>query len=177
MFMKQFIFLLMILFFGKVNSQSFSKENNFIKVEIKLNQIGNEVKLSFLVINISQEVVFIYNGSTDNSYYMDESIIGIDISSGFITDPLSFPKYKMELIQLNPSDSTFFTKNKIVDLDSINEIQFLLDFLVPSKAKEKKLIKIFKRIFNKKKKVLFLKDYWVYKEKYSIDFGGTFIFP
>lgn len=173
-----FILSLAIAYFNFIVGQSFSVQDKYIKVNISLSEdsiVENATDVFLTIINVSDKPIFIYKGDVNQSNYVENNIIGVNISSDFITDPLFFPKYKMTLIQLNPKDTYIFKKAKATNISKIKELRYSLEYVVPNLIIDKKLRRKFDKLLRCKTKTVKLKHYWKYKDSYDTACSGFFI--
>lgn len=158
----------MLLLFQTTYAQDLSNGDGYIRlnIDIQKDSLSDDNSIVILEIqNISSNVLFVYNGDVNSSKYLSDTIVSMDMGSGFITDPLLFPNYSMDFLKLCSNESTTIHKRKAVDTDTIKEVRCTVEYIVPDIVEGKRLRNKIIRKLQKGK--LRLKNYWQHRESYA----------
>lgn len=151
---------------------SFQIDEVLVKSEFhQLNNSRYEVSIDFK--NTSDQPVFLFLPKEHNYSMSTDTSVNFDIGSSYITDPLAFPKFKIQLRPIFPGETYEISRTLEGSTDRIKEFYIAFDCVDPAKATGRLQRKL-KRLLRKKKSgMINLIDYYYYQEEAGMQYGKS----
>lgn len=144
-----------------------------VLVEGEIYQIkADSFQASFEFTNISEELVFLFIPDELNYSISTNTFLNFDIGSSYITDPLSFPRYRILLHPIFPGESYKLNENYSGNSNLLEEVFIGFDYFNPDKATGRLKRKLRRFAKYRKSGVVYLIDYYQYQDKYGTQYGN-----
>jgi hypothetical protein len=145
-----------------VHSQDYSKENTFLRVEMDSSRENPRI-FTIKVKNISTSKVCLFDAKYPTAAkYVDTTLMDVDFTLNFLTDPYIAGNKELGLLFLNPGESFTRQITGETKFKSFKRVFIEIEFFVQKEITQRRLLKIFR----KEPKTIFFKKYGPMREEY-----------